>query len=108
MLTHAVFRIPTGARGWVEHVVVNESDRGKCVAGALPERAIELAKPMGAKTVDLTSRPARGSASRSGIQTFTERFYDTRKTMRSTRTLNVGAPLPPLRHVAVKRRILEC
>lgn len=64
MLTLVVFRIPTGIRAWIEDVVVNDADRGKGVAKALLEAATEQARSMGAKTLDLTSRPAREAANR--------------------------------------------
>ena len=64
MLTLVVFRIPTGIRAWIEDVVVNDADRGKGVAKTLLEAAIEQARSMGAKTLDLTSRPAREAANR--------------------------------------------
>ena len=58
-LTLAVFVIPTGTRAWIEDVVVNESARGKGVGRLLSERAVGLANELGAKTIDLTSRPSR-------------------------------------------------
>lgn len=64
MLTLVVFRIPTGVRAWIEDVVVNEADRGRGIAQALLETAIDLARALGAKTLDLTSRPAREAANR--------------------------------------------
>lgn len=64
MLTLVVFRIPTGVRAWIEDVVVHKADRGKGVAKALLETAIEQARSMGAKTLDLTSRPSREAANR--------------------------------------------
>lgn len=64
MLTVVVFRIPTGARSWVEDVVVDEVHRGNGVGGRLLEAAIVLARQQGAKTLDLTSRPAREAANR--------------------------------------------
>ncbi len=63
-LTLVVFRIPTGVRAWIEDVVVSESSRGKGIGGALVEAAVSLAKEKGAKTIDLTSRPARKAANR--------------------------------------------
>ena len=63
-LTLVVFRIPTGMRAWIEDVVVDESARGRGVGEALTRRAIELAGEVGAKTVDLTSRPSRDAANR--------------------------------------------
>ena len=61
-LTLVMFRIPTGTRAWIEDVVVKEEARGKGVGGMLLERAINLAKEFGAKTIDLTSRPSREAA----------------------------------------------
>ena len=61
-LTLAVFPIITGTRAWIEDVVVSESARGKGVGKMLTSEAIILAKKLGAKTVDLTSRPSRKAA----------------------------------------------
>jgi ribosomal protein S18 acetylase RimI-like enzyme len=61
-LTLVVFPIPTGVRGWIEDVVVSESARGKGVGKLLSEHAVTLANSLGAKTVDLTSRPSRVAA----------------------------------------------
>jgi len=63
-LTLIVFRIPTGMRAWIEDVVVDESARGAGVGEALTLRAVELAGEVGARTVDLTSRPSREAANR--------------------------------------------
>lgn len=63
-LTLVVFPIPTGARAWIEDVVVDSAARGKGVGEALNLRAIEIARAEGAVTVDLTSRPSREAANR--------------------------------------------
>ncbi len=63
-LTLAVFRIPTGVRAWIEDVVVDDSARGAGIGEALVEAAVERARSLGAKTVDLTSRPSREAANR--------------------------------------------
>ena len=63
-LTLVTFRIPTGVRAWIEDVVVDESARGKGVGEALTRAALERARELGSKTVDLTSRPNRESANR--------------------------------------------
>ncbi|HKO75138.1 MAG TPA: GNAT family N-acetyltransferase [Gaiellaceae bacterium] len=63
-LTLVIFRTPTGARAWIEDVVVDESARGRGAGEALVAEAIRLASESGARTVDLTSRPARESANR--------------------------------------------
>ena len=61
-LTLVVFRIPTGVRAWIEDVVVDEGARRRGVGEALTVRALEVASQAGARTVDLTSRPAREAA----------------------------------------------
>lgn len=63
-LTLALFRIPTGLRAWIEDVVVDGAARGKGVGEALTRAALVRAQQMGAKTVDLTSRPSREAANR--------------------------------------------
>jgi len=63
-LTLAVFRIPTGIRAWIEDVVVDSQVRGKGVGSLLVRAAVERAEAMGARTVDLTSRPSRTEANR--------------------------------------------
>ena len=64
MLSLATFEIPTGVRAWVEDIVVDEAARGQGAGLALVEAAIEHAKTVGARTVDLTSRPTREAANR--------------------------------------------
>ena len=64
MLSLATFEIPTGVRAWVEDVVVDEAARGQGAGFALVEAAVEHAKNVGARTVDLTSRPSREAANR--------------------------------------------
>src|SRR5919204_1159536 len=64
MLTLAIFRIPTGLRAWIEDVVVDEGARGKGVGAELSRAAIRIAGELGARTVDLTSRPSREAANR--------------------------------------------
>jgi len=63
-LTLVIFRTPTGARAWIEDVVVDEAARGQGAGEALVAEAIRLASDSGARTVDLTSRPSRESANR--------------------------------------------
>ncbi len=63
-LTLVVFRIPTGVRAWIEDVVVDEAARGKGMGEALTRAALERAAELGARTVDLTSRPSREAANR--------------------------------------------
>ena len=63
-LTLAWFRIPTGVRAWIEDVVVDEAARGHGVGELLNLAALDRARELGAKTVDLTSRPSREAANR--------------------------------------------
>ncbi|HZP72175.1 MAG TPA: GNAT family N-acetyltransferase [Gaiellaceae bacterium] len=64
MLTLVMYRVPTGLRGWIHDVVVDENARGQGVAGALSVEALRVATEAGALTVHLTTRPARGAANR--------------------------------------------
>ncbi|WP_054953357.1 GNAT family N-acetyltransferase [Flaviflexus massiliensis] len=64
MLTLATFIIPTGLRAWIEDVVVSEEARGQGAGQALIEEAIAYADHIGARSVDLTSRPSREAANR--------------------------------------------
>jgi len=63
-LTLVTFLVPTGTRAMIEDVVVDESARGRGVGEALTLAAIDRASALGARTVDLTSRPAREAANR--------------------------------------------
>jgi ribosomal protein S18 acetylase RimI-like enzyme len=64
MLTLIVFRIPTGVRAWIEDVVVDETVRGRGVGEGLSQEAVRRAVELGARTVELTSRPSREAANR--------------------------------------------
>jgi ribosomal protein S18 acetylase RimI-like enzyme len=63
-LTLVMFPTPTGLRAWVEDVVVDNEARGGGVGAALTNEAVAIARAAGARTVDLTSRPAREAANR--------------------------------------------
>jgi len=63
-LTLVVFPIPSGMRARIEDVVVDFAARGKGVGAALTQEALGMARELGARTVDLTSRPAREAANR--------------------------------------------
>lgn len=62
--TLVTFPLPSGLRGHVDDVVVDESMRGRGTARALLSRMTELATARGLRTLDLTSRPSRESALR--------------------------------------------
>jgi ribosomal protein S18 acetylase RimI-like enzyme len=63
-LTLAMFPLPSGLRAWIEDVVVDESARGQGAGETLTREALRIAREAGARTVDLTSRPAREAAGR--------------------------------------------
>ena len=64
MLTLIVYRVPTGVRARIEDVVVDESARGRGVAVALVERALDIARAKGADGVALTSNQRREAANK--------------------------------------------
>jgi ribosomal protein S18 acetylase RimI-like enzyme len=64
MLTLVVYSVPTGTRGWIHDVVVDEFARGRGVGEALTAEALRLAGAAGAISVELTTRPEREAANR--------------------------------------------
>jgi len=84
MLTLATFQIPTGVRVWIEDVVVDNDARGSGVAAALVQAALERSAELGARTVDLTSRPDREAANR----LYLRMGFETRETNVYRRTLD--------------------
>jgi ribosomal protein S18 acetylase RimI-like enzyme len=62
MLSLIVMKIPTGNKAWIEDVVVDQLARGKGMGKALMNHALEKAKELAVKSVDLTSRPSREKA----------------------------------------------
>ena len=62
MLSLIVMKIPTGNKAWIEDVVVDQTARGKGMGKALMNHALERAKKLAVKSVDLTSRPSRETA----------------------------------------------
>jgi ribosomal protein S18 acetylase RimI-like enzyme len=83
-LTLAAFEIPTGRRAWIEDVVTDSAARGKGVASALVDAALAHAAELGARTVDLTSRPDREDANR----LYAKLGFDVRQTNVYRRTLD--------------------
>ena len=63
-LTLLLYRIPTGLRGWIHDVVVDESARGRGVGAALVDEALRLAEAAGVASVHLTARAHREAAHR--------------------------------------------
>ncbi|MCD2196252.1 GNAT family N-acetyltransferase [Actinomycetospora endophytica] len=63
-LTLVMYPLPTGLRAHIDDVVVDDDVRGRGVGEALVRAALERAVEVGARTVDLTSRPSREAAIR--------------------------------------------
>ena len=63
-LTLLLYRIPSGLRGWIHDVVVDESARGRGVGAALVDEALRLAEAAGVASVHLTARAHREAAHR--------------------------------------------
>jgi ribosomal protein S18 acetylase RimI-like enzyme len=64
MLTLVLYRVPTGLRGLIHDVVVDEAARGRGVGEALTRKALSLAASEGAISVELTTRQEREAANR--------------------------------------------
>ena len=64
MATLVTFPIPTGVRGHIDDVVVDELTRGRGIARELLTAMIARAQTLGVRSLDLTSRPSRESAIR--------------------------------------------
>lgn len=63
-LTLTMLITPTGTSGWIADVVVDNDVRGKGIGEKLVREAISRAAALGARYVDLSSRPARVAANR--------------------------------------------
>ena len=63
-LTLLLYRIPTGSRGWIHDVVVDEAARGQGAGAALVDEALRLAEAAGVASVRLTARAHREAAHR--------------------------------------------
>ncbi len=87
MLTLAAFEIPTGVRAWIEDVVVDADARGAGVGAALVQAALDRSAALGARTVDLTSRPDREEANR----LYLRMGFEARTTNVYRRTLDTGS-----------------
>ena len=61
-LTLVVFPIPTGRRAWIEDVIVDSAASGQQLGERLSQAALDKAKELGCRTVELTSRPSREAA----------------------------------------------
>ena len=61
-LTLVTFPIPTGRRAWIEDVIVDAAASGQKLGERLSQAALDKARELGCKTVELTSRPSREAA----------------------------------------------
>jgi len=64
MLTLIVYRVPTGLRGWIHDVVVDEAARGRGAGEELTREALAIARTLGVATIHLTTRVQREAANR--------------------------------------------
>ena len=62
MATLVLYRVPTGLRGYIEDVVVDEQARGQGIGEALTRACLDAAHKAGAPQVGLTSHPGRVAA----------------------------------------------
>lgn len=62
IFTLVTYVVPTGTKVWIEDVVVDESQRGRGFGREMMLYAIGYARSLGAKAVDLTSKPSRVAA----------------------------------------------
>ena len=60
--TLATFPIPTATRAWIEDVIVDQAANNQGIGRLLVDAMVARAAELGAKTVDLTSRPSREAA----------------------------------------------
>lgn len=73
------FRLFTGLRARIEEVVVDGAARGQGVARALTEKALEVARDQGCRSLELTSLPVREASydlyERAGFQSLGSTVY---------------------------------
>jgi len=62
MATVGIYTTPTGKKGWIEDVVVDEKYRGEGIGEKITSFTIQFAKNQQADTLMLTSKPERISA----------------------------------------------
>ncbi len=64
MITVGIYLAPTGRKGWIEDVVVDEAYRGQGLGKQLTQHAIGFAQQQHVKLLSLTSNPTRIAANR--------------------------------------------
>ena len=63
-LTLVSYRVSSGPKARIEDVIVDEAARGQGVGEALVREALQRARDLGVRTVELTSMPYREAANR--------------------------------------------
>ena len=76
MATLVLYHVPTGIRGYIEDMVVDEKARGRRIGEALTQACLDQAKKVGAPQVMLTSNPGREAAN----QLYMRMGFELRKT----------------------------
>lgn len=76
MATLVLYHVPTGLRGYVEDIVVDERARGRRIGELLTRACLDQAKEAGAPQVMLTCNPGRTSAN----QMYVRMGFELRKT----------------------------
>lgn len=64
MLTLAIYKSPTGAKGWIEDVAISDSHKGQGLGRKIVQHAIDYAKTSGVELLMLTSNPTRIAANK--------------------------------------------
>jgi ribosomal protein S18 acetylase RimI-like enzyme len=64
LATLVLYRVPTGIRGYIEDLVVDEQARGRRIGEALIQACLDQAGQAGASQVMLTSNAGRAAANR--------------------------------------------
>jgi ribosomal protein S18 acetylase RimI-like enzyme len=64
MATLVLYRVPTGLRGYIEDVIVDEKARGRGIGEALMRACLDKADQAGCPQVMLTCNPSRAAANR--------------------------------------------
>lgn len=64
MLTLAIYKSPTGSKGWIEDVVISDKYKGLGLGRKIVQHAIDYAKTSGIELMMLTSNPTRIAANK--------------------------------------------
>jgi ribosomal protein S18 acetylase RimI-like enzyme len=64
LATLVIYRVPTGLRGYIEDVVVDEKQRGRGIGESLTRACLDQAQQAGCPQVMLTCNPSRQAANR--------------------------------------------